>query len=43
MLFRSLSVQFAYQRFEPVYEGAYNLGAAAASLFGTGAARLLSL
>ena len=41
--FHRLAVQFAYQRFEPVYEGAYDLGQAAASLFGTGAARLLSL
>ena len=40
--FHRLTVQFAYQRFEPVYEGSYDLGAAAASLFGTGAARLLS-
>lgn len=40
--FHRLSVQFAYQRFETVYEGSYDLGQAAASLFGTGAARLLS-
>lgn len=41
--FHRLSVQFAYQKFETVYEGSYDLGQAAASLFGTGATRLLSI
>jgi len=40
--FHRLTVQFAYQRFETIYEGKYNLGAAAASIFGTGISRLLS-
>lgn len=39
--FHRLTVQFAYQRFETIYEGKYNLGDAAAALLGTGAARLL--
>jgi hypothetical protein len=40
--FHRLTIQFAYQRFETIYEGNYDLGQAAASIFGTGAARLLS-
>lgn len=40
--FHRLTVQFAYQRFETIYEGKYNLGATAAALLGTGASRLLS-
>lgn len=41
--FHRLTVQFAYQRFETIYEGKYNLGATAAALLGTGVSRLLSL
>jgi hypothetical protein len=41
--FHRLTVQFAYQRFETIYEGKYDLGATAAAIFGTGASRLLSL
>ena len=40
--FHRVSVQFAYQRYVPVFEGTYNLGAAAASLFGTIGSRLFS-
>lgn len=32
--FHRLSVQFSYQRFRTIYEGTYDLGAAAAALFG---------
>ena len=39
--FHRLTVQFAYQRYETIYEGKYNLGATAASLIGTGASRIL--
>jgi hypothetical protein len=38
-----LTIQFAYQRYETIYEGKYNLGATAASLLGIGTARALSL
>jgi hypothetical protein len=34
--FHRLSVQFAYQRYKPVYAGSYDLAAAAAALFGVG-------
>jgi hypothetical protein len=40
--FHRMTVQFAYQRFETVYEGSYNFGSAVSSILGTGAARLLS-
>ena len=40
--FHRVSVQFAYQRYVPVFEGTYNLGAAAASLFGTIGSRIFS-
>jgi hypothetical protein len=40
--FHRLTVQFAYQRYETVYEGSYNFGSAVTSILGTGAARLLS-
>jgi hypothetical protein len=40
--FHRMTVQFAYQRFETVYEGNYNFGSAVSSILGTGAARLLS-
>jgi len=39
--FHRLSIQFAYQRYKTVYDGSYDLGAAAASLFGAAGARLL--
>ena len=39
--FHRLSVQFAYQRYTVKYEGEYDLGQAAASLFGSAATRLL--
>lgn len=38
--FHRVSVQFAYQRYVPMFEGTYDLGNAAASLFGTATARL---
>ena len=41
--FHRLTVQFAYQRFETIYEGKYNLGSAVTSILGTGAARLLTV
>jgi hypothetical protein len=41
--FHRLTVNFAYQKYEPIFEGNYDLGAAAATLFGTGATRLLSI
>jgi hypothetical protein len=39
--FHRMSVQFAYQRFRTVYDGNYDLGAAAAALFGSAGSRLL--
>jgi hypothetical protein len=39
--FHRINVQFAYQRYRPIYEGTYDLAAAASALFGAGAARLL--
>ena len=41
--FHRLSISFAYQRFEPVFEGKYDVGAAITSVFGSAAARLLPL
>jgi len=41
--FHRLSVQFAYQRYRPIYEGTYDLAAAATALFGTGLSRILPL
>jgi hypothetical protein len=38
--FHRLSVQFAYQRYKPVYAGNYDLAAAAAALFGVGLSRI---
>jgi hypothetical protein len=38
--FHRLSVQFAYQRYKPVYDGSYNLGQAAGALFGSAGTRL---
>ena len=39
--FHRLSVQFAYQRYKPIYEGTYDLGAASAELLGVGLNKLL--
>jgi hypothetical protein len=39
--FHRLSVSFAYQRYRTIYEGTYDIGAAAASLFGAAGSRLL--
>ena len=39
--FHRLSIQFAFQKYRVVYNGNYNIGAAAAALFGSAATRLL--
>jgi len=39
--FHRLSIQFAYQRYRTIYEGKYDLAAAATALFGSAGARLL--
>ncbi len=39
--FHRLSIQFAFQKYRTIYDGTYDLGAAAASLFGSAASRLL--
>jgi hypothetical protein len=41
--FHRLSVQFAYQKYNTIYEGTYNLAAAATALFGSAGTRLLPL
>ena len=41
--FHRLSVSFAYQRYRPIYEGTYDLAAAATALFGYGLSRILPL
>jgi hypothetical protein len=41
--FHRLSVSFAYQKYRPVYDGGYDLAAAATSLFGSAATRILPL
>ena len=41
--FHRLSIQFAYQRYKPIYEGSYDLAAAATALFGSGLSRILPL
>jgi hypothetical protein len=41
--FHRLSVQFAYQKYRPIYDGTYNLAAAATALFGSGLSRILPL
>lgn len=41
--FHRLSIQFAYQRYKTIYDGTYDLGQAAASIFGSLGARLLPL
>ena len=39
--FHRLTIQFAYQKYKTIYDGNYDLGAAATALFGTAGARLL--
>jgi hypothetical protein len=39
--FHRVSVQFAYQKFKTIYDGNYDLGSAAAALFGSAGSRLL--
>jgi hypothetical protein len=41
--FHRLSIQFAYQKYRPIYTGTYDLAAAATAVFGTVAARALPL
>ena len=41
--FHRLTIQFAYQKYRPVYDGSYDLASAAAALFGTAAARALPI
>ncbi len=39
--FHRLSIQFSYQKYKVIYDGAYDIGAAATALFGSAGARLL--
>ena len=39
--FHRLSIQFAYQKYRTIYDGVYDIGAAASALFGAAGARLL--
>ena len=39
--FHRLTISFAYQKYRTVYEGTYDIGAAAATLFGAAGSRLL--
>jgi hypothetical protein len=39
--FHRLSISFAYQKYRTIYEGTYDVGAAAATLFGAAGSRLL--
>jgi hypothetical protein len=39
--FHRLTIQFAYQKYRTIYDGSYDLGAAASALFGTVGSRLL--
>ena len=41
--FHRLSIQIAYQRYKPIYEGTFDLAAASAALFGAGLSRVLPL
>jgi len=41
--FHRLSISFAYQKYRPIYEGTYDLAAAATALFGSGLSRILPL
>ena len=39
--FHRLQISFAYQKYRTIYEGTYDIGAAAANLFGAAGSRLL--
>ena len=39
--FHRLQISFAYQKYRTIYEGTYDIGAAAASLFGAAGSSLL--
>jgi len=41
--FHRLSISFAYQKYRPIYEGTYDLAAAATALFGSSINRILPL
>jgi hypothetical protein len=41
--FHRLSISFAYQKYRPIYDGTYDLAAAATALFGSGLSRILPL
>jgi hypothetical protein len=41
--FHRLSIQFGYQRYRPIYEGSYDLAAAATELLGSAASRILPI
>ena len=41
--FHRLTVTFAYQKYKPIYDGGYDLSAAAAALFGSAGSRLLPI
>jgi hypothetical protein len=41
--FHRLQITFAYQKYRTIYEGTYDLAAAATSLFGSGLSRILPL
>ena len=41
--FHRLSIQFAYQKYRTIYDGTYDLAAAATALFGTAAVAALPL
>lgn len=41
--FHRLTIQFAYQKYRPVYDGSYDLASAATALFGSAAARALPI
>ena len=41
--FHRLTIQFAYQRYVPIFEGTYDLAAAATELFGSAASRLIPI
>jgi len=41
--FHRLSIQFAYQKYKPIYNGNYNLASAATALFGSAIARKLPI
>ena len=39
--FHRLTIQFAYQKYRTIYDGNYDIGAAATALFGSAATKLL--